>query len=152
MTLRHAISVGLTVLALGLTACRSNDFPQYAPGYREFAYVTNGGSGTVTVIDVVNVRVDRELPVGRNPVAVAASPTRNEIYVLNSGVEGGQGSVSVIDAENNSVAATIPVRRQPVSIDVDSAGERAYVANSGSNTISVLDLKARREIAVIGAG
>ena len=152
MTLRHAISVGLTVLALGLTACRSNDFPQYAHGYREFAYVTNGGSGTVTVIDVVNVRVDRELPVGRNPVAVAASPTRNEIYVLNSGVEGGQGSVSVIDAENNSVAATIPVRRQPVSIDVDSAGERAYVANSGSNTISVLDLKARREIAVIGAG
>jgi YVTN family beta-propeller protein len=141
-----------TVLALGFTACRRNDFPQYAPGYREFAYVTNGDSGTVTVIDVVNVRVDRELPVGRNPVAVAASPTRNEIYVLNSGVEGGQGSVSVIDAESNKVAATIPVRRQPVSIDVDSAGERAYVANSGSNTISVIDLKARREIAVWGSG
>ena len=52
--------------------------------------------------------------VGQNPVAVAASPTRNEVYVVNSGAAGGQGSVSVINAENNAVAATIPVHRQPV--------------------------------------
>ena len=144
--------VAFTLLALVLTACRPHDFPQYPPNYREYAYVTNGGSGTVTVIDVVNVRVDRELPVGRNPVAVAASPSRNEVYVVNSGVEGAAGSVSVIDAESNTVAATIPVHRQPVSIDLDPTGERAYVANSGSNTISVLDLKTRRVIAVLGAG
>jgi YVTN family beta-propeller protein len=138
----------LTLLALVLTGCRPHDFPKYPPNYREYAYVTNGGSGTLTVIDVVNVRVDRELPVGLNPVAVAASPTSNEIYVVNSGAEGAQGSVSVISAESNTIAATIPVRRQPVSIDIDPSGERAYVANSGSNTVSVIDLKARREIAV----
>jgi YVTN family beta-propeller protein len=142
----------LTLLALVLTSCRPHDFPKYPPNYREYAYVTNGGSGTLTVIDVVNVRVDRELPVGLNPVAVAASPTSNEIYVVNSGAEGAQGSVSVISAESNTIAATIPVRRQPVSIDIDPSGERAYVANSGSNTVSVIDLKARREIAVLGAG
>ena len=50
------------------------------------------------------------------------------------------------------MTATIQVRRAPVSIEVDPAGELAYAANSGSNTISVLDLKARREIASIGAG
>jgi YVTN family beta-propeller protein len=83
---------------------------------------------------------------------VAASPTRNEIYVVNSGAADGQGSVSIINAENNTVAGTIYVHRQPVSIEVDSTGSLAYVANSGSNTISVLDLKARREIAVIGTG
>src|ERR1035438_4798350 len=125
MILRRAIPVAFTLLALALTACRPHDFPQYPPGYREYAYVTNGGSGTVTVIDVVNVRVDRELPVGLNPVAVAASPTRNEVYVVNSGVEGAPGSVSVINAESNTVAATIPVHSQPVSIDLDSTGERA---------------------------
>ena len=104
------------------------------------------------MIDVVNVRLDRELPVGPNPVAVAVSPTRNEIYVVNSGAPGNMGFVSIINAENNSVAANIQVHRQPVSIDVDATGDRAYVANAGSNTISVLDLKARREIAAIGAG
>lgn len=139
-------------LTLALTGCRPHDFPQYPANYREYAYITNGGSNTVTVLDVVNVRLDRELAVGQNPTAVAISPTRNEVYVLNSGSAGGQGSVSVINAENNTVVATIPVHRQPASIDIDPKGELAYVANSGSNTISVLDLKARREIAQIGAG
>jgi hypothetical protein len=32
-----------------LAGCRPHDFPQYPPNYREYAYVTNGGSGTVTV-------------------------------------------------------------------------------------------------------
>jgi YVTN family beta-propeller protein len=142
----------LALLALALTGCRSHDFPQYPSNYREYAYVTNGGSNTVTVLDVVNVRVDRELAVGQKPVAVAASPIRNEVYVVNSGAADGLGSVSVINAENNTVAGAINVHRQPVSIEIDSTGGLAYVANSGSNTISVLDLKARREIAAMGAG
>ena len=114
--------------------------------------MTNGGSDTVTVIDVVNVRVDRELQVGSEPVAVAASPTRNEIYVVNEGAAGANGSISVIDAEHNAVVATIPLHKQPVSIDLDAKGDLAYVANSGSNSVSVVDLKARREVAQIGAG
>ena len=101
---------------------------------------------------MVNVRLDRELPVGQNPVAVVASPTRNEVYVVNAGAPAGQGSVSVINAENNTVAATIPVHRQPVALALDPKGELAYVANSGSNSVSVVDLKTRSEIAVIGAG
>lgn len=140
------------LLALTLAGCRPHDFPQYPPNYREYVYVTNGGSDTVTVLDVVNVRVDRELPVGHNPVAVAASPTRNEIYVVNSGAAPADGSLSVIDAEHNAVVATIPLHRQPVSIDLNSAGTVAYIANSVSNSVSVIDLTARREIAQIAAG
>src|SRR5271167_3035391 len=100
-----------------LTACQAHDFPQYPANYREYAYVTNQGSSTVTVLDVVNVRLDRELPVAPNPVAVAASPTRNEVYVLNAGTTGGQGSpagqgsITVIDCEHNAVVATIAVGR-----------------------------------------
>ncbi len=148
----NARFAAFALLALALAGCRSHDFPQYPPNYREYAYVTNGGSGTVSVIDVVNARLDREIAVGQNPVAVAANPTRNEVYVVNSGSAWAQGSVSVINAENNSVVATIAVHRQPVSIEVDTVGELAYVANSGSNSISVVDLKARREIGVVGAG
>ena len=146
------VAIFFAVLALGFTGCRTHDFPQYPANYREYVYVTNGGSDTVTVLDVVNVRVDRELPVGHNPVAIAASPTHNEIYVVNSGAAGANGSVSVIDAEHNAVIATIPVHLQPVSIDLNSAGTLAYVANSGSNSISVIDLDARRELAQIPAG
>lgn len=144
--------VFFTLLAVALTGCRPHDFPQYPANYREYAYVTNGGSNTVTVLDVVDVRLDREIAVGENPVAVAASPTRNEVYVVNSGAANRDGSISVINAENNTVTATIAVHRHPVSIEIGPAGDLAYVADSGSNTISVVDLKAQREIAAIGAG
>jgi len=143
-------AIGLGLLAL--TACQPHDFPQYPANYREYAYVTNQGSSTVTVLDVVNVRLDRELPVGLNPVAVATSPTRNEVYVLNAGTPGGQGTISVIDCEHNVVVATIAVGRDPDSIDVDAKGKLAYVANRGSNSVSVVDLEARRTVAQIGAG
>lgn len=155
MILRDASPVRLAafaLLAFALAGCHHQDFPNYPPGYREYVYVTNGGSGTVTVIDAVNLRIDREIAVGERPVAVAASRTRNEVYVVNEGSPDGSGSLSVIDAENNSVAVTIPLEREPVSIDIDPRDDRAYIANSGSNTVSVVDLKARREIAILGAG
>ena len=155
MNLRNAAKSRLLLLgllALSLAGCRTHDFPQYPANYREYVYVTNGGSGTVTVLDVVNLRLDRELQVGQNPIAVAASPTVNEVYVVNSGTDTGSGSLSVINAENNSVAATIPLHRQPVSIEIDAAGKLAYIANSGSNSISVVDLKNRRELAQVGVG
>jgi YVTN family beta-propeller protein len=44
------------------------------------------------------------------------------------------------------------VRRQPVSIEIAPAGDLAYVVNSGSDSVSVLDLKARREVATIAVG
>lgn len=140
------------LLAFALAGCRTSDFPQYPANYREYAYVTNGGSSTVTVLDVVNVRIDRELRVGLNPVAVAPSPTRNEVYVVNSGTPTGLGSLSVINAENNTVVATLSLHKQPVAIQVDPDGKRAYIANSGANSVSVVDLATRRETAQLGAG
>ncbi len=147
-----AVLSALSLLILSFAGCRPHDFPQYPPNYREYVYVTNGGSDTVTVLDVVNVRVDRELPVGHDPVAVAANPTRNEIYVVNSGAAPANGSLSVIDAEHNAVMATIPLHLQSASIDLNAAGTVAYVTNSGSNSVSVVDLAARREIAQLAAG
>jgi YVTN family beta-propeller protein len=136
------------LLLLALTGCRRHHFPKYPANFREFAYVTNAGSNTVTVLDLKNLRQDHTLAVGSEPTGIAANPTKNEVYAVNSG----SGTVSVIDAARNRVAATIPVHRKPYFISVDSTGTRAYVANSGSNNVSVIDLDKRREIRAIGVG
>jgi len=149
--LRKAASWALIPAAL-LLGCRPHDFPQYPANYREYAYVANSGSNTVTILDVVNLRRDREIAVGPNPTGVAASPTRNEVYVVNSGDGAANGSVSVIDAQTNAVAATISVHKKPYFIDVSADGHRGYVANAGSNNVSVLDLDTRKQIATIGVG
>ena len=136
------------LLLVSLSGCRRHDFPQYPADYREYAYVTNGGSNTVTVLDLVNLRQDRVLRVGDNPTGIATNPSKNEVYAVNTN----SNSVSVINAEKNAVVATIPVHSKPYFIDIDAKGERGYVANAGSNNVSVIDLAARREIAAIGVG
>jgi YVTN family beta-propeller protein len=156
VTASQTIRIGLGLAAgaalCALSGCHSHDFPEYPANYREFAYIANGGSGTVSIFDVVHVRLDREIQVGQNPTGVTANPKRNEVYVVNSGNGQANGSISVIDAEKNAVVATIPVHKRPYFIDVSPSGDFAYVANSGSNSVSVLDLKTRREIAVAGTG
>ncbi len=131
-----------------LTGCGHRGFPEYPANYHEFAYVSDGGSDTVTVLDLVYLREDRVLQVGHDPTGMAVNPVRNEIYVVNTG----SNSVTVIDAASNKVVATIGVRQRPYFIAVSPDGTRAYVPNSGSNTVSVLDLEGRRQIAVVAAG
>ena len=144
---RHALAIALPML-LAAVGCRRAHFPDVPPGYREFAYVSNGSSNTVSVLDLVYMRQDRTLQVGSQPSGLAVNPKRNEVYVVNTL----SGTVSVIDTEANRVIATIPVHKLPFFIDVDTAGHFAYVANSGSNSVSVIDLDGRREIGVVGTG
>lgn len=141
-----------TVLLAGccvlLGGCQRRWFPEYPANYHEFAYVTDGGSNTVTVLDLVYLRLDRVLQVGVNPTGLAVNPVRDEIYAVNTG----SNSVTVIDATTNNVVATIGVRDRPYFIAVSPDGRRAYVPDAGSNTVSVIDLDARRQIAVVATG
>ena len=131
-----------------LTGCGHNGFPEYPANYHEFAYVTGGASNTVTVLDLVYLRRDRVLQVGRNPTGIAANPVRNEVYAVDTG----SNSVTVIDTATNKVVSTIGVHQRPYFIAVSPDGKRAYVPNSGSNNVSVIDLNARRQIAVAATG
>ena len=85
------------VLAAGWYYFQENALPNYGPLYREFAYISNGKSNTVTVIDVRSFRPYRTLQVGTDPTGLAANPKRNEIYVVNTG----SSNISVIDAVQN---------------------------------------------------
>ena len=143
----HRSVATLAIVALvSFAACTQP--PPPSPNYREYAYVTNGKSDSVSVIDLRTFRVAATLTVGRGPTGVASSPTKNEIYVANTD----SNNVSVIDAEKNAVVATIGVHRAPGFVDVSRDGRRAYVANSGSANVSVIDLDQRKVMATIGVG
>jgi YVTN family beta-propeller protein len=146
--LRSSAVFALLSVPLVLSGCQRDSFPSYPANYHEFAYVSDGGSGTVTVLDLVYLRQDRVVSVGKEPTGMAANPVRDEVYVVNAGSD----SVSVIDATKNTVAVTIGVHRRPYFIDVAPDGHRAYVANSGSNTVSILDLDKRRELTTAATG
>jgi len=145
---RGAVVAIAALLPLMVGGCRRVHFPKYPSNYREYAWITNGGSDSVTVLDLVNMQQAATIGVGVNPTAVAVNAKRDEVYVTNSG----SGTVSVIDAKTNRVTATIGVHREPQWVDVDAERARAYVANAGSNNVSVIDLTKRREVGAIGVG
>jgi YVTN family beta-propeller protein len=143
------IAVLIPILAgAGWWYFREQALPDYGPAYREYAYVSNGKSNTVSVIDLRTFALAKTIPVGSEPTGLAANSKKNEIYVVNSG----SNNVSVIDAESNTVVATIGVHGRPYFIDVAEDGKRAYVANSGSSNVSVIDLEKRLVIGNVRVG
>ena len=48
----------------------------YSPAYHEYAYVTNGQSNSVSVLDLLQLRNVKTIPVGTGPTGVATNPAR----------------------------------------------------------------------------
>jgi YVTN family beta-propeller protein len=116
------------MLAMGLGALAS---PAAAA---PFAYVANGVSNNVSVIDTATNTVVATIPVGTFPIAVAVTPDGTHVYVTNNG----SNNVSVIRTATNAVVKTIPVGSGPYGVAVTPDGTHVYVTNLGSNNVSVI--------------
>ena len=139
----RAVLALMLPLALVLVGCRHHDFPTYPANYREYLYVANSGSNTVSAIDVVHLRLDREVSVGIHPLAILAAHQHPEVYVLNSGDTANRyaaGSLSILNAIHQQVTATLPAGRAPHAFALDPQDRFAYVASSGNSSLLVLDL------------
>ncbi|MBI3785985.1 MAG: beta-propeller fold lactonase family protein [Deltaproteobacteria bacterium] len=99
------------------------------------AYVTNSGSGDVTVIEATTHTPLKTIAVGSLPRAVAIRPDGRFVYVAN----GLSRTISVIATSTQTVTATFPSGRDPRDLAVSSDGQRLYVTNGSSDAVSVFD-------------
>jgi YVTN family beta-propeller protein len=113
-----------------------------------FAYISNSGSNTVSVINTATNTVVATVSVGANPFGVAVTPDGSRVYVTNEG----SNTVSVIDTATNTVTATVPVGDSPAGVAVNPAGTSVYVANRGSNTVSVIETATNTVVATVRVG
>jgi YVTN family beta-propeller protein len=102
-------------------------------------FITNLGSGTVSVIDsATNKVVGTPIPVGLDPSGVTITPNGKYSYVADINAT----NVFVIDTTTNTVAATVAVGTSPHGVAITPNGKYSYVA-SGSNgpdtVVSVID-------------
>jgi len=141
---RFAVTAVLLIFVSGCT----EKLPNYPPAYREYAYVTDGKSNEVSVIDTLTFKNVKHIRVGEGPTGIAANPKKNEIYVVNTD----SNNLSVIDAERNAVVATIGLHRSPYFVDLTPDSKRAYIANAGSGNVSVVDVEARKTVGIIPVG
>lgn len=72
---------------------------------KQWAYVTNQGSGTVSVINLTTNQKEKDVPVGIEPYGIALTPDGTRGYVANSA----SNTVSVMQMPGNEVIATIAI-------------------------------------------
>jgi DNA-binding beta-propeller fold protein YncE len=98
---------------------------------------------TMTVTEVVlgiptgqGMGFPESQPLPQGSSALAASPLRQEVYVLNDNL----GTLTVVDPFGLTAPVIMPVGRGPRALTISADGKWAYVANRESRTISVVYL------------
>ncbi|OGW55243.1 MAG: hypothetical protein A2Y81_13005 [Nitrospirae bacterium RBG_13_43_8] len=131
---------------------------------REFIFVTNYGSNTVSVIDGLTYQEMEKLNVGNGPVAVAVDPPVETLmraqflsfedansliserksfvraYVANRNSK--EVTVLKMDVSNGRIVeiTNLNVEWNPVALDVDFQRGKVYVANYGFDNLSIISI------------
>jgi YVTN family beta-propeller protein len=84
-----------------------------------FAYVTNGISGTVSVVNLRRRTVVQTIDVGTEPRGCALTPNGALLYVANHT----EGTVAIIDTASRTVVGKVNVGRNPMAIAITNNGD-----------------------------
>ncbi len=113
-----------------------------------FAYISNYGDGTVSVINTSTNASTALIKVGSQPYGVSVSADGTRVYVVNQG----SNSVSVINTQTNAVLATIPVGNKPAGLTIDQDRGELYVTNENDGTVSVINIATNTKVQDIPVG
>jgi YVTN family beta-propeller protein len=129
-------------------------------------FVSNEGSGDVTVIDIATGKAIATFRVGKRPRGIQRSPDGSRVYVALSGSvaqpPGATGAlppadvsahaIGVIDSAGLTVVDRLAAGSDPEQFALSTDGQKLYVANEDVATGSVLDLPGRRIEATLKVG
>lgn len=128
-------------------AYRSPQFICLAPDGRQ-ACVVNYTGNLVSLLDVRERRVVREIAVGERPTQAKFSPDGRLLYVSCTWA----GRIDVIDLAQGQVVRSLTAGFEPCGLEVSADGSRLYVTNVVSSTVSVLDSVTGRTVAETPVG
>lgn len=106
------------------------------------AFVSNIGSGSVTVVDLQAGKVAGEVPTGEGAEGLDLRPGSAELWVANRGAN----TISIVDTKTLAVIATLPAKGSPIRVKFTPDGRRALVSCSKSGDVAVFDASTRKEI------
>lgn len=113
-----------------------------------WAYVTNGGDNTLSVVDTASRQVVATVPTGEYPHGIRLSPDGRQAYVAN--LKG--GTVSVIDTDRRQETGRIPVGKGPAQVGFTPDGRLAFVSLSQEGSVAVIDPVSRRVVRTVRVG
>ena len=100
---------------------------------KNFAFVTNQGDDTVSVIKIKDFKILKSISVGKAPAGIVVDDINHLVFVSNA-----QGkSITVIDINSLKVKYTIQINGSSVGLDVSFDGSYLYVADWFNNLLLV---------------
>lgn len=121
----------------------------YLPIYGDTGVSRPGLNGqTMMVVDIASNKLVGNVDFGHGvrPHCPVYDPVSKLLYVTTELDK----TVTVIDPRTLKIVGTIPTgQEQSHMLAISSDGKRGYTANVGPGTVSVLDMKARKTLAVI---
>jgi YVTN family beta-propeller protein len=100
----------------------------------QFAFVTNAGSDTLSVIDLAAKQISRNLPTGHRPVALAYSALARRAYAAAE-----DGSVTVVGADSSAPFATIAGPPGMTALRMTPGGRFLLAVSPQAGQLVVLD-------------
>lgn len=99
------------------------------------AFISNRDSGTVSIIDIQQLKKIKDIKTGDQPVSIAFSRLSKTLYVAHEG----DGSVAVIDSLQLKIAARIPLEPGLKALRFAPGDRWGFVINSRNRQLSVFD-------------
>ena len=109
-----------------------------APDERR-AFVANIASGTMSAVDLVEMKLLANVATGAGAEGIAVRPGRAEVWVTNRSA----GTVTVVDANELEVLAQLPCEGFPIRVAFTPDGGRALVSAPRAGDVAVFDAEKR---------
>ncbi len=105
-----------------------------------FAFVTNRDEGTVSIIDVRELRKIKDIKTGPQPSSVSFSSLSKMAYVVNEG----DGTIVVIDGNHQGIVARVQAEPGLGQIKFAPSGRLGFVVNPEKDLVHILDAATNR--------
>ncbi|MFK7843057.1 MAG: beta-propeller fold lactonase family protein [Sphingorhabdus sp.] len=103
------------------------------------AFVSNMQSGTVSVLDLLNMTKIKDLPAGTEPEGLAVTPDGKTVWVADRRGD----RLYIFDADSLEKIGTIPTGKFPIRIAISPDGKTAITSNLGDGALGLFDVATR---------
>jgi YVTN family beta-propeller protein len=138
-----------------------------APAGGPWVWISNEGSGDLTLLDATLGEVVARVPVGKRPRGLRLSADGRLLYAAVSGsprarpglspafagaAERGADGIAVVDTASRRLVAILPSGQDPESFDLAAGGRLLVVSNEETASAAVVDVASARLVGSVRVG
>ncbi len=109
---------------------------------KHLMYVITKDNNSLYIIDLATKKIKQQIPLGSEGYNCLLSPNKKELFISCWGA----AKMMIFDTGNNSFTGEIAVGSNPNDFCLSKNGKYLFVANANDNSVSVIDLTAKRVV------